>query len=485
MKKLLPILSFILFISFVISGLYIFDLPPFHKRSTLNPSAPKINTAQTQGTERNKTYAQYMSRGAMLEKNGYSSLALAEYEAASKLAQQNAEPLIKIGLIHLKNHEYEKAIANFKQANTLDPNNVDTQIYLGRSYLGNRQIDLAKDLFSKLNSENQAGKYYQGIIAAFSADYEKSKSLLKQAVEMGGSEEITKKAQNFINAYNEFNFNQGGKPTHLKTLLARSFNQTAEYQLAIPLLFEVIKEQKDYRDAWILLGYAYLNIGKNQEALEALNQAKTLDAQKPEIYYFLGLTFYNLNNLQAAADNLETAKKNGFQPVIQVNQKLAEIYLQLKDYNKSAEAYEKVVATHDDDINFYIRPIWIYIEKLNQPAKAMALAEKAYSKHPNEAMSYNLLAWAQIGAGQFDQAEKNLQNGVNLDPSLDAIYLNFGLLNEKRGNSDQALAYYQKAHDMGKGNSISSAATEKYETLISKIKGVDPNSLKANVLNTR
>ncbi|MFA5829177.1 MAG: tetratricopeptide repeat protein [Candidatus Gracilibacteria bacterium] len=487
MKKLLPALSLILFLSFVTSGLYIFGLPPFQSGGPFFPAAPQ-NPQTEQGTqkvERNKTYTEHISRGALLEQNGYYSLAIAEYEAASKLDLTNPEPFVKIGRIHLLNHEYDAAVANFQQANKLAPNNTDTLVYLGRSYLGNRQIDEAKNLFANLNADSQTAKYYQGIIAAFSGEYDKSKDLLKKAVEMGGSDDITKKAQNYLNAFNEFNFNQGGEPIHLKALLARSFNQTGEYQLAIPLLFDVIKAQKDYRDAWVLLGYAYLSIDKYQDALESLNQAKNLDPQKPETYYFLGLTYYDLNNLPLAAANLELAKKNGFQPVIQINQKLAEIYLQLKDYNKSAQNYENVLAINDQDINYYIRPIWLYTEKTNQPDKALSLAEKAYLKHPNEAMSYNLLAWAQISAGQLDQAEKNLQTGINIDPQLEAIYLNFGLLNEKKGNTSQALTYYQKAHDMGKGNSISASATERYTNLVAKVKGVDPNTLKANVLNAQ
>jgi tetratricopeptide (TPR) repeat protein len=477
MKKILTILILSLVLIFIASALYVLELPPF------NPGGPIIGekiegTQQTQALPeflsedkigRAKTYTEYMNRGKALETNGYHALAVAEYRAASALAPKNIEPLVEIGRINIRELDPINAKLAFEQALKLQPNNLDVQIYLVRSLLLNRNIKEAQNVISSLTSQNQSSKYYAGIIAAYFGDYEQSKNLLKDAVSIGTSASITTSAQNFLSAYDEFNFNSGGETVHLKTLLARSYNQTGEYNLAIPLLFEVVKEKKDYRDAWVLLGYAYLNLQKYQDAVESLQEAYKLDPQKSESAFFLGLGYYGLDDLTSAAKYLELAKRNGYQPQVQVDQKLAEIYLQLKNYTSAAASYENVISLNSGDVNYFIKPIWIYVDRLNQPEKAMVIAQKAYKSHPDKAMSFNLLGWAAIGENKLVEAEDYLKKAMIIDPKMDAIYLNFGILWEKRGDFSRAGYYYKKAFAMGNGNSISSSAADHYNKIVTKI----------------
>ncbi len=478
MKKILSILIILLFFGFIVSIFYVGGIWPF-VRTGRDPSLPtqensKGSSAGAEKTSRDKTYSEYINHGMLLEKNGFTGLAIVDYQQAHKLTSSNPEPFIKIGRIHLQNRNYAQAQANFEEAAKVDPNNIDAQVYLGRSLLQQRKIEEAREIFNKLNGDTQAVKYYRGIVAAYFGDYENSKKYLQRALELNTTEDLSKKAGNFLNAYKEFDFNQGASKAHLKTLLARSCNQTGEYQMAISLAFEAIKEQKNYRDAWILLGYAYLNTEKYDDAIEALEQAKKLDSQKPETMFFLGLGYYGKNELKKAALTLEQAKKNGFQPAIQVEQKLAEIYMELKQYDASAKNYENVVLLNDQNINYYIRPIWLYLEKLRQPQHALSLAQRAAKNHPAQAMGYNLLGWAQIGTNQLDDAEKNLEKALQLDPHLDAAYLNFGQLLEKQGQPERALAFYAKAHEIGLGNSISNIAAERYNVIIANNKNIKP-----------
>lgn len=496
MQRILTVLMTVVILLFIITSLYVFEVWPF------NPGGPIISNSNTiastqqntsqetadilgdNGIIRTKSYDEYMSRGKLLEDKGYYSLAIAEFQAASQIAPTKADPLIQIGRMHIKESDYLKAKISFEEAIKIDPASTTAKIYLGRSLLSLRQPEDAKKVFNSITSNDQSALYYRGILALYYGDYENGKNLLNESIKIGGSDEYTQKAKNFLSAFDEFKTYQGGLPTHLKTLLARSFNQTGEYQLAIPLLYDVVKQKKDYRDAWILLGYSYLNIQKYQDAIEALEEAKKLDSQKPETLFFLGLAYYGVNDFQHAAQNLENAKKNGFQPSVQVDQKLAEIYLEMKNYKQSAASYENVVALNDEDVNYFIRPIWIYLERLNQPHRAVALAQKAVNAHPDEAMSYNLLGWAQIGVRNYYEAESMLKKALSMDPNLAAAYLNFGQLYEKQQKYEDAIAFYKKAYEMGNGSSISASAADKYNQLIANINTSRNNgTLKASLLN--
>lgn len=495
MKKILSILIFLVFILFLSLTLFVFEIPPFNPGGLIIP-AETTTTSQEEiplngekipdflledKVGRAKTYDEHMNRAELLKENKYYSLAIAEYESASKLSPSKPDPLVKIGEIHLLTNDTIKAKLSLQEAIKLDPENIKAKILLTKAYIAERQTDDAKGTIDSIQVHNQESKYYQALLAAYTGDHEFAKSCFNEAINIGGNDSLIKNSQNFLAAYAEFDTNQGGQNTHLYTLLARSYNQTKEFELAIPLLFEVIREKKDYRDAWILLGYAYLSTQKYQDAVEALEEAKKLDPQKPETLFFLGLGYFGLGDLEKAAASLETAKKNGFEPQVQVDQKLAEIYLQLKEYQKSAESYEEVLSLNSEDVNYFIKPIWIYIERLNQPDKAKLLAQKALRHHPYQAMSYNLVGWANIGTGQFQEAESFLDKANAIDPDLEAVYLNYGQLYEKQGNESKAKFNYRKAYELGSGNSISTAAAHRYNNLIGKTDDMN-YSLQADLL---
>ncbi len=494
MKKALSGLIILVLIFFVGTALYVFEVPPFNAGGPFiakREGVPRSSGTQEElpdflteeGVSRAKTYDEHMNRGQLLTENGYSALAIAEFESASKMAPTNPAPLAAIGKIHLQSGDTIKAKLSLQEALKLDQNNIEAKISLGKAHIAERNIDEAKAVFDSIQVHNQISKYYQGIVTAFTGDHARAKTLLNETINIGGDPTITSYAQKYLGAYNEFDANQGGSNVHLWTLLARSYNQTEEFEMAIPLLFDVIREKKNYRDAWILLGYAYLGTEKYQDAVEALEEAQKLDPQKAETLFFLGLAYFGLGDLQQAAANLELAKNNGFEPQVQIDQKLAEIYLQMKEYEKAANSYENVVSLNNEDVNYFIKPLWIYIDRLDQPEKAVALANKALAAHPENAMSHNLVGWAKMGTDNLVEAQESLDKARELDPDLDAIYLNYGRLYEKRGDKNSAIALYKKAYEMGQGNSISTAAADLYNKLIGKADEVDYAVLKADLLH--
>jgi len=492
MKKILSFLIFLTFGAFTLCALYVFNLPPFH----INPNQDTQNTQPAatndqpiaNGVVRSKNFNEYFQRAELLETNNFPTLAISEFQNAYSLDQRNTLPLFKIGKIHLKTSDFTKAQATFEAILKIDANNTEAKVLLGKAWLGKRTIQddsnikEAQKIFDSITAPNQESKFYQGIIAAYYKDYETSKKFLNEALALNTNANITKKATNFMKAFAEFNATTEGQSVHIKTLLARSFNQSEEYEMAIPLLYEVVKEKNDYRDAWILLGYAYLKIDKVQDAIDALERAKKLDPNNANTLFYLGLSYYSVNDYQQAANNLEKAKFGGFEPKIQVDQKLAEVYLQLQNYKKSAQSYEEVLAHNNEDINYYVRPIWIYIEKLNQPQNALQLAKKAAEIHPKDAMSFNLIGWSYIASKKFDMAESNLKKAMVMNPDLDATYLNYGMLLEAKGEAKNALSFYKKANLKGKGNSISTIAATRYNQLIAQTTNLNTN-IQANILS--
>lgn len=502
MKKLFSYLLTLVVLLMVVGAFYVLEIYPFNPGGPIVAKKTPPLTTDTVTDEqlagildetkvgRAQTYGEHLKRGALLYEKGYSTLALAEYEQAATLQPNIALPLVEMGDINFELQDFINAKIDYERAIAIDSNSLSAKIGLAKTYLATRKVEDAKAVLDSIAVHNQTSKYFLAMTLSYIGDHENAKNIFNEVIQLGTSQILSSYALNFINAYREFDSYQAGQTVHLKTLLGRAFIHSKEYEIAIPLLFDVIKEKKDYRDAWILLGYAYLSSDKYQDAIDALATARKLDPEKPQTLFFLGLAYYGMHDYSSSISYLELAKKNGYEPASYIDQKLAELYLNLQEYEKSANSYENLLVRNDNSIDYFIRPIWIYIDKLNQPEKAITLAEKAVKKHPSNAMSYNLLGWAHLGAGQLMSAQMYLDRAHTMDPNLDATYLNYGKLYQQKGETQKALSNYQIAYDMGKGNSISLAAADLYNRLLSPEKNISQNNqtfptetLKADLLN--
>lgn len=370
--------------------------------------------------------------------------ALTAYQQASQIEPREALPYEKIGNIYFLQKAYAAAKQNFDLALKIDPEKSVLNIKIVRSLFGQRKILDAQATLEKIIKPTQESVFYQGILAAFLNKQEQAKELLKKAAEIGSDENIKSGSQKILNIYRDFELEKDGKIEHLQTLLAQAFGQINEYGLAIELAFDALKTKNDYRDAWIVLGHAFLNEEKFFDAQDALTKAINLDSAHPSAFFFRGITEKNLKKLDEAISDLQQALKLGFKPQITVKFELAENLFELKRFSEAFSLYRDVVMTDPSDITRFIRPIALAINHLNQPQQALELAEKAFSSHPDSAMAYNLLGWAYIAKKDFAKARQNLEKALQLDPNLAAAHLNLGQLEQTQNNASAAFKHYEK-----------------------------------------
>lgn len=475
MKKFIPILTALVISGLLITTLFATGILQIKTEQGKRKIDIKGLTTSSSKNE-SVTFVQHMEKGDEYTQKGMNALAYNEYLAANQLSPASTAPYMKIGKLLFKNRDYGRAQEIFQQLLAKDPADLEANIYLTRTFIMQRKPEKAKEILGTIQGDSQQKWYYSGILSAYFGQYEDAKKALQEAIILNTDGTITENAKKIMSAFDEFNLNQGSQEIFLKTLLSKTFNQVGEYTLSIPLLYQVVKEKKDYRDAWILLGYAYLNIEDNKNAIDALEEAKKLDKNKPETLFFLGLAYHAAGQKELAAQLIEDAINKGFEPKIQAQQKLAEIYLELKEYEKSAAKYEIVIALNDNDVNYYIRPMWLYIDMLGQPDKALKLAQKAVTKHPESAMAQNLVGWAYLASKDFTNARNTLAKALELDPNLSAAYLNLGKLYEHLSYPDTAKDYYRTAFRLGQGTSIADTAANLYNKLNGTEATVDGNA---------
>lgn len=434
--------------------------------SATDISAETIDPEETPLPPASDTYLEHLTKGDTLMKSGFPLLAAVEYQLATELEPERSDAFFRLGEAQFRGEKVTAAREALTQTLVLNPAHETARLLLGKTYLKLEQFTEARTLYDNMATNHTEALYYQGLLAAFFGEEAGARTALAAIIEKGDDPDYSKNAQRFLDVYDQIALAEDAPNEYGKTLLAQGFAESDEPRFAIPILYDVLRNEPSYRDAWIILGYAYLTLNQFNEAQDALFKAVELDPVKAESRYFLGLSYFGLDDYGAAITQLELAISGGFEPKVQAYQKLGDAAVLAQNYPKAAEAYEKVLVLNSGDIELFVRPIWLHLEKLNRPERARELAEEAVRKHPSEAMGYNLLAWAELALNEFEAAEKNLNYALIIDPNLAAAHYNFGQLHEKRGRIDDAKAEYKDAYTLDPGGSIGNRAAEAYNRLV-------------------
>ena len=479
MNKILKLLWFVIIVGAIFLG-YIYMKPPSNTEEDDLTPEDAVTTEKTdlqkesfEEAAEEKDPSDYIAEGDNYHNQGYLKEAIKAYSLALTENPESIQALYKLGITYFENNQNLEARQYFER---LKENYTSTQIDLliGRTFINKEEMSKAISHFNQLDQTNPEVQYYQAIFQILQknnkAAENKFTSLLKDLTATGPdkepNEELKKKVKIFLDTYTAINLNKDSKEQHKESLLSKALIEVNEFQAAIPLLFDVIKLQNNYRDAWVMLGYSYLNTGQYEDAINALFQAKVLDPGKPETLFFIGITYAVQEMYDEAITYLEEARDAGFEQVTLVEQKLADLNLIKGNFDKALQSYENIINSDEADPNLYTKAIWVSIEKLDKPHKAIQLAEKAIESYPEEAISYSLRGWGFIANGDYEKGKNDLIAALEINPKLEHAYLNLGWLYEKQDIRTLAKEYYKKAYMLGNGNSIANLAAIRFNNIL-------------------
>ncbi|MDD3861754.1 MAG: tetratricopeptide repeat protein [Candidatus Gracilibacteria bacterium] len=471
MKKTITILWGIIIIGSIFIAINIFSPDRIDLKDKINTVIKTTQEnkipADSSSEKPTQTYEKHLELGDKYFSIKNYKLAIENYRYALQRNPENITPYIKLGETYIKNNEPTKAYDYFLKALKINSESSAAQIGVIQAFLNTRQFEKARDYLVTLDQDKIETKYYNAIILTLFKDFAKAEKLFKEIIATKEYKNalLTEYSQKFLDKYKNFASYKEGDPLFLETLISKALTETEQYEASIPLIYDVINQKPNYRDPWIILGYAYLKTGKIGDAIDAFSNAQTRYPDKPETLFFLGISYFANNNLERAAYYLEEADKKGYAQKNILNMKLADIYMHQKKYEESAAKYDEILKTNSGNTDIFNRLIWIHIEKLNNPEKALDLAQKAVKDFPDEAMSYNLLGWAYIATNDFEKAKENLQKALEMDENLDAIYINIGILYEKLEMPEKAKEFYYKALLLGQGSSVGNLAKIKIQNL--------------------
>jgi predicted Zn-dependent protease len=371
-------------------------------------------TRQYPDSATQSTALMQLRQGEIYELKGEWKQAQTRYEE-SVASGGGAPALKKLAAIQLQRREFDAAADTIGELKNEGDDSDDVLLLEGILAIRQGRPDKATEIFGRKPDSPQA-MYGLGLAAIAMGDHERAKADLSRA--SGSGDPVIRAYGNAIlQAYADFALFPQGQIIHLQTLLARALAQVNECETALKLVIPVVTVQPRYRDAWIVKGFCEFNTERTKDAMASLEQAYSLDPEKPEIQYFLARTHAALGDPQNAVTFLQYSILNGFQPERDARELLADYALELGNTALALEQLKLIAEAPDSDLVAYRRYIDLAAGTSAHSLDALAAAKNALVRWPDDAAALTLAAKAALSAGLPADATKYIDSALRIDPT--------------------------------------------------------------------
>jgi tetratricopeptide (TPR) repeat protein len=187
-------------------------------------------------------------------------------------------------------------------------------------------------------------------------------------------------------------------------------------QLINSYLILAIKNQSF--DFYYALGFFYVKLNQNEEALKTWQEAARLDDKNPQVHFDLGMLYFKLNKADESIRELSRAV-SGFQYTHQRSSKtyalktLGQLYLEKNNTAGAFNAFSraKPLAPDDPDIPMYLAVVQI---KRGQPEEAIKSLRDIVKKNPRHIKARVAPGTAYGEGGYYDEALTHLNQAAEM-----------------------------------------------------------------------
>ena len=294
-----------------------------------------------------------------------------------------SDPNIEGARLDLRNDDYERALENVNTALESNPENAEAYQLKG---------EILQEQAGTVEDVEQHSQIIQDMMEAY-----------ERAIELDPSLEESISQQLRLAFYNEF---QRGTQA-----FNRGREEQSEYGTAARYFQNAATIQPDSVDAYVNQGYALLNAGQQEEAIEPFETAIEMGTAEPDTYFFLANLYSTNDRADDAVALLEQAREQ-FPDNTDLQAELLNAYIRADQIDRAMEVYSEAVANEPD----------------------------------NELYRYNYGSLL-LNAERYDEAIEQLERAVELDPEYGSAWYNLGAsyvnkayaVNEQVGEMDDAL----------------------------------------------
>ncbi len=208
-------------------------------------------------------------------------------------------------------------------------------------------------------------------------------------------------------------------------------------------------------EAWQNLLYLETQEGAYDSIIAHSEEALELFPSQGMIYYFNGYAHLRKRDFRTATQQLEQAKKlstSNETLVTEINGMLGDAYQSLKEYDKSAKAYEEVLAVNPlNDLVLNNYSYYLALRKADLE-KAEKMSTSLIKNHPDNVSYLDTHAWVLYNREKYKEAKKVMERAIALGNVSSVHFEHYGDILFQLGDIDEAVAQWRKAKSMNSQN---------------------------------
>jgi Tfp pilus assembly protein PilF len=407
-------------------------------------------------------------QGMLLEDTGHGQEALLSYEKAFKLAPNDAELLLKVGVLQLVRGNTNQAITLLMQRLKSHPEDEESLYYLAQAYHLKGEDNLALKTIREAikvdpNSAEISQKY--GELLCSSGDNEAALRWLTKA----RHSDPTLQRINFdlaVASYNNMDLNNAAiysaKQTELQpndldafVLLASVKVKLSQWQEAEAILHHILTIREDDASFLLTLGHCQLELKQYQVAVDTLERSLQLDPTQVLGHFYLSRAFRALGRESEAQHEADLHKEMMEQNSLTLPK------LQLEREKALADQARQLLSEHREDdavLLFQERSRgslvtqgspWVSVGTvylaMGDSENAQRILDRALQIDPKTRDAHTYLGILALQQEDLGRAEREFASELVLDPNHPLAVAELGEVRYRQGKWSEAADLFVKS----------------------------------------
>jgi Tfp pilus assembly protein PilF len=185
-----------------------------------------------------------------------------------------------------------------------------------------------------------------------------------------------------------------------------------------------------------------MNKNRFREAIPLLEVAIRQDPTNPLLYQHLGICFQRLDQALKAVRLYQQAIEN-HADTDETHSELGELFMRMGAKVRAIQSMEEAARINPSDLQNLNNLATLYVE-INKLEEAERVLQAILIQDSHHSAALNLFGILEIKRGHTDLAKMYFERAVSDNPDLAQAYMNLGILAQDAGETQQAISYFKK-----------------------------------------
>ena len=379
----------------------------------------------------------YYLAGILHLESGYSEEALDAFLETIRLDVNRLDAHYRVATLYEQQGDIDNTIKQYETIIGLDSSRADPFLRLGALYLRRGEKDHVIRVYEPGLEIEPNHPYAQYSLAVIFEEREEIQKAIKRL--------------ELANRYDDDNYDWHFRYARLLDRYAQTLEDSDTYAaMAVEEYNKTIDLKTDYAPAYLYRGLItrrYKQIGdtlyRYGQIVEDFKRVVALEPNNSDGYYYLGMTYVDLDQREGAKDILLKT--------LQFKKQYKEVYLQLGliaesegDHAKAIGHFEKELEINPESVRAYQRLGDLYSSYSTEFGRAKETLEKALELQPNHVSTLLNYASTLYYLDQLGAATEQFETVIQINPKNLTANYNLALMYEYTGKTQQAISRWKK-----------------------------------------